>query len=244
MQFGWVPTCPATTVGTVYIAWDYDPEDNGTYIDEDYFQTLDHSVGACWAPGAITPRQSNWLKTDIFGPDSRQFSPGRLHYSNPQNASGFFMVRYTVELRKPQPNTVGTSVYGGASMTTATTSDVFLSSGFISGDRRSMDFIGANKLSINCTRKYIVTVYFTFGANPGAISLNAALDIGQTPVTPLSTTVFNSGGYKVGFTFITQGVGSGPTAVATFAWSAAPTAGVSYSYLIDVVPLGSTAASP
>ncbi len=244
MQYGWIPTCPATTAGTVFLAWDYDPVDFDTYIDEDYFQTLDHSVGAAWAPGAIAPRQSGWLKTDVNGPDARLFSPGRLHFANPTSAAGYFMVRYTVELRKPQPNTVGTSVFGGSVTTTATTSDVLISTGLVSGDSRVINTIGKNKLQFNRTRKYLVTLYFTFASDPGAISLNTSLDIGQTPVTPVSCAVFNSGGFKAGVSFITSGSGSMPYAVTTFAWSAAPTVGVNYSYLIDVVPLTSTNASP
>lgn len=244
LQFGWIPTCPATTAGTIFLAWDYDPEDGENYIDEDYFQTLDHSVGAVWAPGAISPRQSTWLKTDVNGPDARLYSPGRLHYSNSAVASGYFMVRYTVELRKPQPNTVGTTVYGGTAVTTTSTSDLFLNDGFVNGDFRAVTFIGNNKLSFNRSRKYLVTVFFTFSANPGAIALNLSLDGGQTPVTGLTHPVFNSGGYKAGASFITSGFGSTPTAVSTFAWSAAPTAGVQYSFLIDVVPLVSTNASP
>lgn len=244
MQYGWIPTCPATTAGTVFLAWDYDPDDPSIYIDEDYFQTLDHSVGAAWAPGAISPRQSGWLKTNVTGLEPRTYSPGRLHFSNPAAASGYFMVRYTVELRKPQPNSVSSSVFGGVATTDSTTSDVFGSTGLVNGDLRVITFTGNNKIGFTRNKKYMVTVFFNFSANPGAINLNTSLDIGQTPVTPTSAAVFNSGGYKVGVSFITSGFGSLPTAVTTFAWSSAPTAGVSYSYLIDVVPLVSTNASP
>lgn len=244
MQFAWIPTCPATTAGTVFLAWEYDPADLDTYIDEDYFQTLDHSVGAAWAPGAISPRQSGWLKTDVNGPDPRLFSPGRLHFANPASASGYFMVRYTVELRKPQPNTVSSSVFGGNATTTAATSDVISGLGTVTGDSRAINTIGNNKIQFNRNRKYMVTVFFNFSANPGAISLNAALDVGQTPVSPVSSAVYNSGGYKAGISFITSGNGSTPYAVTTLSWSSAPTAGVTYSYLIDVVPLCSTNASP
>lgn len=243
MQFGWIPTCPATTAGTVFIAWDYDPSDVDTYIDEDYFQTLDHSVGAVWAPGAISPRQSGWLKTDVNG-DPRLYSPGRLHFANPASASGYFMVRYTVELRKPQPNTVSSSVFGGSPTTTVATSDLFSNLGIVNGDARAINTIGNNKIQFNRNRKYMVVVYFNFSANPGAISLNVALDVGQTPVSPTSSAVYNSGGYKAGVAFITSGNGSLPYAVTTFSWSSAPTAGVPYSFLINVVPLGSSNASP
>lgn len=243
LQFGWIPTCPATTSGTIFIAWDYDPEDTDSYIDEDYFQTLDHSVGTVWAPGAISPRQSSWLKTDTGG-DARLYSPGRLHFSNPAGASGYFMVRYTVELRKPQPNTVSPSLWGVSAVTASDTSKLLYDAGLIKGDSRSIKIIGNNKISFRRQQRCLCTVYFNFSANPGAISLNATLDVGQTPVTPLSAPVFNNGGYKTGVSFITQGFGSTPTAVTTLAWSSAPTAGVSYSYLISVTPIVASNAAP
>lgn len=243
LQFGWIPTCPATTSGTIFIAWDYDPEDTDSYIDEDYFQTLDHSVGTAWAPGAISPRQSSWLKTDTGG-DTRLYSPGRLHFSNPAGASGYFMVRYTVELRKPQPNTVSPSLWGVSAVTASDTSKLLYDAGLIKGDSRSIKIIGNNKISFRRQQRCLCTVYFNFSANPGAISLNATLDVGQTPVTPLSAPIFNNGGYKTGVSFITQGFGSTPTAVTTLAWSSAPTAGVSYSYLISVTPIVASNAAP
>lgn len=243
-QFGWVPTCPATTSGTVYLAWDYDPADNDTYIDEDYFQVLDHSIGAVWSPGSISPKVSGWLKTDTNGSDSRLFSPGRLHFANATPASGFLMVRYTVELRKPQPNFSSPSLFGGSAVTTSVTSDVFPSVGLIKGDLRAISTIGNNKLQFSRSTKYMVSLYFRFANNPGAANLVAALDIGQTPVSPTTSAIYNDGGYKAGFSYITQGFGSTPLAVTTFAWSAALTPGIQYSYIVSITPLVGTAASP
>jgi len=114
LEFGYVPICPATTVGTIMMAWDYDPVDTGPYNDyTDYFNTADHCISSCWAPCAIATKMSEWLKTGEEG-EARTFSPGVLKLTQTATTNGYTMVRYTVELRKAQPSTGGYAIYTGS----------------------------------------------------------------------------------------------------------------------------------
>jgi len=104
LEFGYIPICPATSTGSVMMAWDYDPEDNRVYSDyTDFFNTADHCVGAIWAPAAISPRESGWLKTGTTG-ERRLYSPGAFKHMITSTTAGYMMARYTVQLRKTQPN--------------------------------------------------------------------------------------------------------------------------------------------
>jgi len=112
-EFGYVPICPATTVGTTMLAWDYDPSDSQPYLGyEDFFNTADHCIGAIWTPSAIAPSESKWLKTGQEG-DARLWSPGVLKVNTTDPLQGYYMVRYTVELRMAQPPTAGYALYTG-----------------------------------------------------------------------------------------------------------------------------------
>lgn len=105
VEVGWVPTCPATTVGRVMMAFDYDPSDRGGYgatDTSDYLNTADHCISAVWSPCVISPKLSGWLKTGIIG-DERLYSPGTMHITVPSTDHGMILARYHVELRKPQP---------------------------------------------------------------------------------------------------------------------------------------------
>jgi len=125
MEFCWVPTCPASSTGRVMIAFDYDPIDSTGYHvnqDYDYLNTQDHCVSAVWAPCAISPVASKWLMTGTNG-DERLVSPGRVHAVAPDVAQqGFFLVRYQVEFRKPQPQTIQDYIQRGHY---TTSSDIF-----------------------------------------------------------------------------------------------------------------------
>lgn len=115
-EIGWVPTCPATTSGRVMLAFDYDPSDNSGYgitQADDYLNTADHCVSAIWSPCVITPKQSAWLKTGVTG-DARLYSPGIIHFAVDNVTLGLVLVRYRVELRKPQPNATQTYLQRGA----------------------------------------------------------------------------------------------------------------------------------
>lgn len=119
LEYGWVPTCPATSTGRVMMAFDYDPTDSvgyGVTDVSDYLNTQDHCVGAIWAPAAISPTMSGWLKTGSDG-DPRLYSPGRVQMACENFANGITMVRYRVEFRKAQPQSflrsyVQTGTYG------------------------------------------------------------------------------------------------------------------------------------
>lgn len=105
MEIGYAPICPATTTGVTMLAFDYDPVDTAAYDGyQDYFNTADHCISSSWAPAAISPKQSGWLKTGTDG-DVRLYSPGVIQITQTATTNGYFMVRYSVDLRKPQPVT-------------------------------------------------------------------------------------------------------------------------------------------
>lgn len=130
-EFGIVPVCPATTTGMTMLAFDYDPVDIGFYSSaQDYFNTSDHCVTAAWSPCAISPKQSAWLKTGTTG-ESRLWSPGNLKAYVTSKDNGFLMVRYTVELRKTQPNSVDAyAIYTG---TYTAAANIFTNPTFVTG---------------------------------------------------------------------------------------------------------------
>jgi len=118
LMFAWNPTCPATTTGQVWMAYDYDPEDSDTsYLQvQDYFNTADHCISAIWAPAVINPKQSGWLKTGNNG-TPRLYSPGKLYLSTTDTAQGFLTVKYRIHLRKPQPSFPASDAFFSGSLT-------------------------------------------------------------------------------------------------------------------------------
>jgi len=161
LWFAWNPICPATTTGQVLMAFDYDPDDNdlGAYVQAaDYFNTADHCVSAIWAPGALSPQKSGWLKTGNTA-DPRFYSPGRFHISVTDAAAGYLTVKYQVSLRKPQPNLAGaeasfTGTYSG-------TTDVFGNRGFIGGEQRLIKSVTNDTLTLAQTPGYKMVIWST-----------------------------------------------------------------------------------
>lgn len=161
LWFAWNPICPATTTGQVLMAFDYDPDDSdaGSYIlPADYFNTADHCVSAIWAPGAISPQKSSWLKTGNTG-EPRLYSPGRFHINVTDTAGGYLTVKYQVSLRKPQPNLAGAEATFTGTFSGAT--DLFAQSGTISGEQRLISAISSTSLSIAPTSGYKIVVWST-----------------------------------------------------------------------------------
>lgn len=97
------PTCPATTSGSTFLLFDYDPEDDqDTNNLAEYMATQDAWVGPVWQPHQIKPRPSGWLKTGSTG-DARFYSPGIIkYYGNSNDGMGYLSITYTVKLRKAQ----------------------------------------------------------------------------------------------------------------------------------------------
>lgn len=160
MWFAWNPICPATTAGKVMLAFDYDPTDSSLdyATAADYFNTADHCISAIWAPAAIAPTKSAWLKTGSAG-DARLFSPGTLHLDCTTGASGFLTVKYQVALRKPQP---------GAPMSLSTftglfdgTTDVFDKSTNFAGNQNLIASVTATTLTIAPTSGYKLVTWST-----------------------------------------------------------------------------------
>jgi len=152
--YAWNPTCPATTSGQVMMAFDYDPNDPPTaqYLTPaDYFNTADHCISAIWAPAAMAPQRSSWLKCGVDG-DVRLFSPGRLHFSVTDYTGGFLTVKYQVSLRKPQPATQdGEVIYTGTLVDAA---NVFNGATLLSGDASLVGSMTPSLLTIASTPGY------------------------------------------------------------------------------------------
>lgn len=157
--YAWNPICPATTTGQVLMAFDYDPNDNvfGQYeTSADYFNTADHCISAIWAPAAISPQKSGWLKTGSEG-DVRLYSPGRLHVNVTSASQGFFTVRYQVSLRKPQPDPQNNSVqFAGV---VSTTTDVFAGAVSTEGDQSLVTSLTPTLLTMAPTPGYKIVVW-------------------------------------------------------------------------------------
>jgi hypothetical protein len=159
LWFAWNPVCSATNSGQVLLAFDYDPVDtaDGRYIDAaDYFNTADHCVSAIWAPAAIAPKRSVWLKTGNQG-DTRLTSPGILHISTTDLTLGYLTVKYQVSLRKPQPSNVSSSYGFYGSYTTAT--GIFDNVGSTIGNSALVLSQTASLLTIRATPGYKVVVW-------------------------------------------------------------------------------------
>jgi hypothetical protein len=161
MWFAWNPICPATTVGKTMLAFDHDPADTGDnrYEDPaDYFNTADHCISAIWAPAAIAPSKSGWLKTGNNG-DARLVSPGILHISTTDATAGFLTVKYQVSLRKPQPYTLDTATAFNSSYTTAT--NIFQSASGWVGNVNLIEGVTSTTVTIRATPGYKVVVWST-----------------------------------------------------------------------------------
>jgi hypothetical protein len=161
LWFAWNPICPATATGQVLMAFDYDPDDDdaGAYEQPaDYFNTADHCVSAIWAPGALSPQKSGWLKTGNTS-DPRFYSPGRFHINVTDASAGYLTVKYQVSLRKPQPNLSGaeTSFFGYYN----TSTNLFANRGYIGGEQRLIKTVTDDVLILAATPGYKVVVWST-----------------------------------------------------------------------------------
>lgn len=205
LWFAWNPICPATTSGRVMMAFDYDPQDSdtGSYsTPADYFNTADHCVGAIWAPGAISPQKSSWLKTGNTG-DSRLYSPGMLRFYSSDDTLGFLTVRYQVSLRKPQPSPTNSEATFGGKYNTTT--GIFGAHTAPSGNAVLISSVTDSTLTIAPTAGYKIVVWSTDGT--------------VASVTPMLT-----GGHFAG---VKTGVGAAFTAIIPPGTSVAITATVS-----------------
>jgi len=172
LWFAWNPICPATTTGQVLMAFDYDPIDvgDGRYIDAaDYFNTADHCVSAIWAPAAIAPTKSAWLKTGNAG-DARLVSPGLFHINVTDPTAGYLTVKYQVALRKPQPSNNTSSASFSGSYTTAT--GLFASPGVVVGNASLIQWTSSSVLTIKATPGYKIVVW---SSDATAASVSATL---------------------------------------------------------------------
>jgi hypothetical protein len=161
LWFAWNPICPATTTGQVLMAFDYDPDDDdaGAYnAPADYFNTADHCVSAIWAPGALSPQKSGWLKTGNTG-EARLYSPGRFHINLTDMLAGYVTVKYQVSLRKPQPNLSGAEA--SFTGTFNSTTEMFANRGAYGGDQRLISYITNDTLTIAATAGYKIVVWST-----------------------------------------------------------------------------------
>ena len=166
MEWAWVPVVSATTAGQSMILFDYDPaDDSPALLVSDYFSTADHCVNAIWSPGAITPKMSSWLKTGTIG-DPRFYSPGVFKYNRTSASAGYFVVRYAVELRKPQPATNTTLEFIGSYSSGST---MFDSPTQLVGDTNLVTFSGSSMVITDFPKAMAICVWSTDGA-PGALS--------------------------------------------------------------------------
>lgn len=161
LWFAWNPICPATTTGQVMMAFDYDPSDSdvgGYNAASDYFNTADHCINAIWAPGALSPQKSGWLKTGNTG-DQRLYSPGKFHMNVTDSALGYLTVKYQVSLRKPQPSAANAEAafFGTYSNTTG----IFANHTYIGGDAQLIGSITDDTLTISPTPGYKIIVWST-----------------------------------------------------------------------------------
>lgn len=186
--YAWNPICPATTAGQVMLAFDYDPNDTGVgqYAQAvDYFNTADHCVSAIWAPAAISPQRSGWLKTGNSG-DVRLYSPGRLHLNVTDHQSGFLTVKYQVALRKPQPADLDNAVVFTG--TTTNTTDTFGNAVLAEGDTSLVSSITDTTLTVSASPGYKIVTWstsasvaaFTYAAGAGARTLGTRTGTGAT----------------------------------------------------------------
>lgn len=171
LSFVYVPICPATTVGSVMMAFDYDPEDFTQYANySDYFNTADHCISAIWSEAAISPEKSKWLKTGNEG-DARLRSPGVFQLKITDFTMGYLMVKYKVGLRKPQPASSGYAVFGG----TYTTATGITSGGLIGGDA-SLASIAGGIVTVNKNSNNLIMIWSTDGT-PATIIQSSTGDI-------------------------------------------------------------------
>lgn len=179
MWFAWNPICPATTTGQVLMAFDYDPSDvaPGSYTTaSDYFNTADHCIGAIWAPGALSPQRSGWLKTGGEG-DARLYSPGRFHIDISNKDNGYLTVKYQVSLRKPQPSSASAEArFVGRYVDD---SGIFAHPDTVSGDAHLIEELGATELVIAPTPGYKLVIWSTDASVASIVpNLTAARQIG------------------------------------------------------------------
>lgn len=161
LWFAWNPICPATSAGQVMMAFDYDPDDDsaGAYQSApDYFNTADHCISAIWAPAALSPQKSGWLKTGNTA-DPRFYSPGRFHLNVTDKSLGYLTVKYQVSLRKPQPNQA--SLEARFTGTYDSTTDIFDNPSFIGGNSGLIKSITDDTLTLNSTAGYKLVVWST-----------------------------------------------------------------------------------
>jgi hypothetical protein len=161
LWFAWNPICPATTTGKVMMAFDYDPDDDnaGGYVHaSDYFNTADHCISAIWAPAAISPQRSGWLKTGNNA-DARFYSPGRFHVNVTDVEAGYLTVKYQVSLRKPQPSaTNAEAIFGG---TYNSSTNIFTNRSLVTGASMLIDSINDHEVWISATPGYKIVVWST-----------------------------------------------------------------------------------
>lgn len=183
LWFAWNPICPATTTGQVMMAFDYDPDDNdtGAYIlASDYFNTADHCISAIWAPAAISPQKSGWLKTGNTA-DARFYSPGRFHLNVSDASNGYLTVKYQVSLRKPQPNITNAEATFNGSYNSTT--NIFANRSFVGGDQTLLKSVTDSTITLNATAGYKIVVWSTdatvASVTPGhTLALNAGVKTG------------------------------------------------------------------
>lgn len=173
-EYAYVPVCAATTSGSVMIAFDYDPVDTFSYTSvSDFFNTADHCVSAVWAPAAVTPKISSWLKTGINGNDPRLFSPGTIHVKQTSSGNGFFLVRYVVELRKAQPIQEVFAEYTG----TFTPTTLLSSPELVAGQAGLLESISPTTIKVTQTGNSVVM--WSTAENVATIATGGTV-IGQT----------------------------------------------------------------
>jgi len=220
LVFVWNPICPATTAGSVMMAFDYDPSDTQGYDTyTDYFNTADHCVSSLWSDCVVSPKISKSLKTGSTG-DVRLYSPGMFHISVTDYTTGYLTVKYQVALVKPQPSVSANEAF--ITGTFATSNNIF-SNAIVSGDQGLLSNVSSNALTIAPTNGWKIVVWSTDGNFTG--------------FTP-SLTNMDSVGTRFGIGTVlwwrcapnTTGIVSGIIA---------PAPGGSTSYKVSVVQLGS-----
>ena len=170
--YAWNPICPATTTGQVKMAFDYDPNDNASdyATAADYFNTADHCISAIWAPAAMSPQKSVWLKTGNTG-EARLYSPGKLHVDVTTGASGYLTAKYQVSLRKPQPSYPGSTMTFTGTYNSATS--IFRNATNFGGNQYLLQAVTSNTLTVAATTGYKIVVWST-DANVASVAAVAA----------------------------------------------------------------------
>lgn len=205
-EYAYVPICPATTTGSVMMAFDYDPSDDNDYANyTDYFNTADHCIAACWAPAAISPTVSGWLKTGASGADPRLYSPGIFHAKTNSIFDGYLLVRYAVELRKAQPIGDTYAIYNGNYSTIA---DPLAGLTYTVGDGQLIKPINGHSIQVLSSSR-VLTIWSTDGENvtvpTGGIVVGTVTNDTRTCVT-----WYTEGPQTLGLT-LTGSVGGGTT---------------------------------